>query len=184
MVKFYTYLELFLYDLNKQINLGEFEKYFKKPHQTIKAHLTKFVKLNVLKEEKKEKLRIYNLNLENPLTKEFIIIAEKERLINFLEQKMLFKTLYEELSPYFNESKILLFGSSVNQENFKDIDLLVISKNQELKKSIKKFEQTYSKKIHLIQTRKQDLTKTFIKEIRKKHIILNNHEFFFEVLYE
>ena len=124
------------------------------------------------------------MNLDNPLTKEYLLLCEKERLLDFLENNVLFSRLYTELSDFFNDSKILLFGSSVNQKEYNDIDLLVISKNEQIKSIITKFEQTYSKKIHLIQTEEEYLTKILIQEIRQKHIIFNNHEYFMEMLYK
>lgn len=183
MVRSYTYLEMYLEDLHKQINLGEFEKYFKTPHQTIKKHLKPFVKSKVLIEEKKGRFRFYKLNLENPLTKEYILLCEKERLLNFLENNTLFSRLYEELSHFFHNSSFLIFGSSTTRKTYEDIDVLAISTNKHIKRILNNFEQTYSKKIHLIQTQEKNLTKTFIKEIKKKHIILNNHNYFSKVLY-
>ena len=44
-------------------------------------------------------------------------------------------------------------------------------------KSIKEFENTYNKKIHKIQVDNQnELDSAFIKELYKKHLILNNTE--------
>ena len=184
MVRFYTYLKVYLNDLNKQVSLSEFENYFKKPHQTIKNHLNQFIKAKILTEEKKERFLFYKLNLENPLTKEHLILCEKERLIDFLEKNTLFSRLYQELSQFFKDSKILLFGSSTEKKDYNDIDLLIISENKNIKETIKKFEQIYSKKIHVVQTKENGLTKTLIQEIKQKHIIFNNHEYFMEVLYK
>lgn len=184
MVKNYTYLEIWLKDLNQKYSLSELEKYFKINHQTIKSHLKKFIQEKIIIEEKKEKFLFYILNLKNPLTYEHLIICQKEKLFRFLEKNTLFLLLYKELSPFFEQSKILLFGSSTEKKDYNDIDLLVISKNQKIKQTLNKFQQTYSKKIHLIQTQKKDITKTLINEIKQKHIIFNNHEYFMELLYK
>ena len=40
MVQKYTYLELFLDNFLKQVSLNEFENHFKRPHQTVKRHLS------------------------------------------------------------------------------------------------------------------------------------------------
>lgn len=184
MVNIYTYLEIFLDNLNKSVSLNEFEDYFHKPHQTIKTHLTTFTKPKILTEIKKKRFLYYTLNLENPLSKEYLVLCEKERLLNFLEKNTLFSRLYIELSQYFKDSKILIFGSSTEKKTFSDIDILAISTNKNIKPTIKKFQETYSVQIHLIQTTEKDLTKTFIKEIIPKHIIFNQHEYFLEVLYK
>ena len=183
MVSFYTYLEIYLDDLHKRVSLSEFEKKFKKPHQTIKSHLQELVDAKILLCEKKERFLFFSLNLQNPLTKEFLVMCEKERLFLFL-QKTLFKRLYEFLSEFLNNNKVLIFGSSVKNDKFSDIDLLIISKDEKIKKRINEFSKTYNVKIHCIQTEVKDVTESFKIELKKNHICLNNHEFFVEVLYK
>lgn len=182
MVKKYTYLQMFTDDLQKQISLSEFEEYFNTPHQTVKSHLQYFVDKRILEETKKKRFRFYRLNLDNPLTREHMIICEKERLFEFLERDTLFDRLFEGLSEFFNDSKILVFGSSIVQENYSDIDILAISTDKSLKEFIKRFEQTYQKKIHLVMVAENDLSDTIKAEIRKKHIFLNAHDYFFDLL--
>ncbi len=190
MVRFYTYLEMYLGDLSQSVSLSEFESHFKTPHQTVKKHLEQFTKAKILTEEKKERFLFYRLNLSNPLTKEYLLLCEKERLLAFLEKNTLFSRLYQELSPCFKYSKILLFGSSTEKKEYADIDLIIISKNKgikpiiNIKPIIKKFQETYSVKIHAVQTEEKCLTKTLIQEIKQKHIIFNSHEYFLEVLYK
>ena len=180
MVNFYTYLGLYLDDLKKTVNLNEFEQYFNTPHQTIKRKLHYFVKKGILVENKKGKFLFYTLNLQNMLVWEYLVLCEKERLLLFLEQS-LFKRLYDLLFPFFKESSFLIFGSATDKKKFNDIDLLIISKK---KIDLTQFEETYSVKIHLVQTTEKNLTPTFITEIRKKHIILNNHDYFRRVIYD
>lgn len=184
MVQNYTYLEIFLDDLNKEVNLTEFEKYFTKPHQTIKRKLNELEMENIISAKKGERLLKYKLNLENPLTKEYLIISEKMRLIQFLENQ-LFKTLFEKLNPFFEKNTFIIFGSAVNSSGFSDIDLLILSnkEDKELKSSIKDFENTFSVKIHAIQNDKDNITKTLKVEIMKKHIILNKHDSVFRWIY-
>lgn len=184
MVRFYTYLEVYLGDLNRSVSLSEFESHFKIPHQTIRKHLEPFTKAKILIEEKRERFLFYKLNLDNPLTKEYLLLCEKERLLSFLEKNTLFTRLYQELSQCFADSKILLFGSSAEKKEYADIDLIIISKNKDIKPIIKKFQETYSVKIHAVQTEEKYLTKTLIQEIKQKHIIFNNHEYFMEALYK
>lgn len=183
MVRFYTYFEIYLDDLTKQVSLSEFEDYFKTPHQSVKKHLEQFTDAKILTEEKKARFLFYRLNMENRLTTEYLILCEKERLLNFLGRRTMFLQLYKELSQFFKDSKILIFGSATEKKDFSDIDLLVISNDNKIKPVITKFSQTYSVTIHAVQTTEKNLTKTFINEIRKKHIILNNHDYFMEVLY-
>lgn len=184
MVNFFTYLEIYLDDMTKAVSLNEFATHFDKPHQTVKKHLEEFVTTRVLKQERKGRFLYYKLNLDNPLFKEHIIMCEKERLLLFLKNNPFFFILYKELSAFFKNSSFLLFGSSVTEKNYIDIDVLAISKSKKIKAVLEKLEHTYSKKIHLIQTEKKYMSKTLIKEIKNKHIILNGHESFYEVLYD
>lgn len=183
MVRFYTYLQIFLSDLNRQATLSEFETSFNKPHQTVKSHLNVFVDAGILNEEKQKRLRIYRLNLTNPLTSEYLALCEKERLLNFLEKNILASRIYHEVSQFFSSSNFLLFGSIIDEKNYNDIDILAISKDKHIESALKKFEQTHSKKIHLLQTEKKHLTSAIIEEIKQKHIIFNNHDYFMDVLY-
>jgi predicted nucleotidyltransferase len=182
MVDYYTYVVPFLEDMNKSMSLSEFEKYFNKPHQTLKIHLKKLVDSKILIIDKRERFLFYRINLDNPLTYEYIIICEKERMLKILT-KEIFHRLYLSLTPYFIDSSISIFGSSANNTQFNDIDILVLSKNKAIRDALKKFELIYSIKIHLIQTTENNLTKTFKKELQKKHLFINNHEYFVNLLY-
>lgn len=184
MVRFYTYIEQFLEDLNKQISLSEFERYYKKPHQTLKNHLQKLVEKKILAVEKKTRFTFYKINKRNPLLKEYLTMCERERLFTYLEKNTLIKRLYDLLSSYMNNHKLLIFGSAVAKKEFSDIDLLIISDNKDIRKKINEFVKTYDVKIHVIQTDEKNITETFIEEIRKKHIIFNDFEYFIRLLYK
>lgn len=183
MVRIYTYLEIYLDDLNKKVSLREFEKYFHVPHQTIKGYLASFVQAKILTEEKKTRFLFYGLNAKNPLTKEYLLLCEKERLLNMLEKNQLIARLYQVITPIAKDTKVLLFGSAIKEKTFNDIDILIIGNNDKVKEKLKNFEQTHTVKFHIIQTKEKDLTQTFLIELRKKHLIINNHEYFFTVLY-
>ncbi|MFH1408345.1 MAG: nucleotidyltransferase domain-containing protein [Nanoarchaeota archaeon] len=182
MVKKYTYLKAFLNDPSKQVNLQEFENMFKKPHQTVKRHLQVFVKDDVLTEMRMGKFMFYKLNRENPLHLNYLSICEKELTFTFLKNT-LFKRLHETLSPFFGTSAMLIFGSAAVSKTFNDIDLLVLGDDKKIPATLKDFEKIYAKKIHLVQTKEKDLTPSFKAEIMKKHIILNNHDYFMRILY-
>jgi hypothetical protein len=175
MVRFYTYVEPFLANPRRQVSLSEFETHFKVPHQTIKPQLEKLVKERVIVCEKRGRFLFYELNLNNPLLRDYLVICEKERLFTFLEKNPLMRELHKRIRM----ENALVFGSSVNSKSFNDIDILIIGKGFELKP----FEQTYSVKTHIVATEDENLTEILLKEIKKKHIILTNHEYFVGVLY-
>jgi len=101
-------------------------------------------------------------------------------------KKKIFKRLYELLFVEFEIGNFMIFGSSTKEEKYNDIDILVLTKNKkcsDLEKIITKFEKTYAFKVHLLITDEKNLTNSFKKELLKKHIILNNHDFFVNFLY-
>ncbi|MCK5234749.1 MAG: hypothetical protein KAJ88_02805, partial [Candidatus Aenigmarchaeota archaeon] len=66
MVRNYTYLEIYLDNLDKKVSLSEFEKYFKRPHQTVKNQLKILVKEKILIEDKRTRFLFYEINKDNP----------------------------------------------------------------------------------------------------------------------
>ncbi len=179
MVNKYTYFQIFLDDLTKTVTLAELEKYFGTPHQTVRRHIKPLVESGILTEEKKGRFVTFRVNRENPLVFDYISICEKQRLFEFLK-KPLFSRLYMKLSEHF-DNKIIMFGSAVKGE-YNDIDILAIPGN--VHKVLEDFSATYNKKIHLVNTKESELTETFLKEIRKKHVIFNEHDFFVRLLYD
>jgi len=183
MVNLYTYLEVYLDDLTKKISLNEFERHFKRPHQTIKAHLQELVNKNILLVDKRVRLLFYSLNLSNPLVQEYIVLCEKERFLVFL-QKPLFKQLYMHIANFLNKNKVAIFGSAVDNDKFNDVDMLVISGDKGMSKAINDFTKIYSIKIHVVQTSSKYLTDSFITELKKQHIFLNEHDYFVREIYK
>ena len=182
MVNNHTYLQLFLDDLRKQVSLSEFEKHFKVPHQTIKAHLSQLVKSRILNETKKARFRLYSLNLSNPLLIHHLSICEKERFFEFIKKPTFF-SLYDHIYMH-SQTPMLIFGSSVISDKFRDIDILIIGKNEGLRKALDNYEKIYGDKIHITQAEKNQLSYLIISEIRKKHILISEHDFFLRVLYK
>jgi len=179
MVKKITYskiIGLFLNDYSRMVYLREAADELKKPHQTVRPYIQKLVKKNILSEKKHGKFLEYALNFKNGLVYDYLTIAEKEKTQEFIEDNPLASILYEKLSSFFKDSTFIIFGSSVNGiKKGNDLDLFVTGKN--VKEEIKEFEEVYSKKIHLIHAKTlKGVSLTFIKEIYKKHIILNNTE--------
>ncbi len=179
MVKKVTYsriMGLFLEDYSRRVYLREIADELKKPHQTVKPYIKELVRKNILSEKKHGKFLEYALNFKNKLIYDYLTIAEKEKTQEFIEDNPLASILYEKLSSFFGDNTFIIFGSSVNGiKKGNDLDLFVIGKN--VKDEIKEFEDIYSKKIHLIHAKTlKEVSLTFIKEVYKKHIILNNTE--------
>lgn len=168
---------LYLNDYNKKYYLREMATLLKKPHQTIKPYIETLIKENILIKNQRRNITEFSLNFKNKKIYDYLIISEKEKLIERLEQDSILNILYEKISKFFNKSTFILFGSAVEKiKKDSDVDLLVIGK-QDISKEIENFKEVYSRKIHKIQVENfKKLNLTFIKEIYKNHLILNNTE--------
>ena len=178
----------FIRDYDKKYYLNEFSALLKKPHQTIKPYVEELVKEKILIKNIRKNIVEYSLNFKNKQVYDYIVIAEKERVMEKLKEETILKILYEKLSLYFLNNTFIIFGSSVNKiEKGSDIDLLIIGQ-ENLNNLINEFQNIYNKKVHKIQVK--DLNKlnlSLIKEVYKKHFILNNTEYvvrFFGKQYE
>lgn len=170
-------IQAFLNNYSRRYYLRELAEILEKPHQTIKPYIIEMVKENILLEIKRRKITEYALNFKNKNIYDYLIIAEKEKMLERLNQDIYLKTLFEKLALYFEKDTFIIFGSAV--ENIKkgsDIDLIDIGK-QNIKIALDDFEDIYNKKIHLIKVDNlKNITLSLIKEIYKKHLIFNNAE--------
>jgi predicted nucleotidyltransferase len=167
----------YISNYDRKYYLRELASLLKKPHQTIKPYVEELVKEGILTKDARKNIVEYGLNFKHKGVYDYLVIAEKEKLIEKTEDETILKILYEKLSPYFADNIFLIFGSSVNKiEKRSDIDLLVIVRTN-INKIAHEFEEVYNKKIHKIQIAElKRLTPALTKEIYKKHLILSNTE--------
>lgn len=170
-------VELYLNGYDKRYYLRELASLLEKPHQTVKPYAEALVEEGVLIKNKRKGVTEYNLNFKDRKLYDYLVIAEKERLMERLEQDALMKLLFEKLSPFFGKNMFIIFGSAVDKASKgSDIDLLIAGK-QNITKQIEDFEKVYNKKMHKVQvTSIEKLDLTLVREIYKKHLILNNTE--------
>ncbi|MFH1456206.1 MAG: nucleotidyltransferase domain-containing protein [archaeon] len=160
----------------------------KKPHQSLKPYLVDLIKKKVLIRNRRKNIVEFELNFKNKIIYDYLVMAEKQKTLDFLEKEILLNILFEKLSYYFNKNIFIIFGSAVkNIKTASDIDLLVIGSSN-VKEKIEDFENIYNKKVHLMQIKNlKQMSLIFTKELYKKHLILNNTETiirFFGDLYE
>jgi len=166
----------YLNDYGKTYNLSEISSLLKKPHQSVKPYVEQLIREHVLVKNKRKRMLDYKLNLRENKAYDYLVIAEKEKLLERLEDDTLLKVLFDRTAPSFSKCTFVIFGSFAKGFNAEDIDLLVIGKNN-IKNIVENFEETYNKKIHLIQVKNIDeLNIALAREIYKKHLILNNTE--------
>ena len=185
-------LSLYCSNYLAQYHTREMAKLIKKSHVTLLPHLGTLVTDKILIAKTVGKNRVYSLNLDNILTKNYLIISELFESELYQEQIFLIKKLTTEISKLNLSGSLILFGSYV-KKTFKedsDIDLFYLGglKEAEITK-IKAMEKTYGKTINL----KTAILKNFenglrkkdalIMEILKYHVILHNPDIFINALW-
>lgn len=170
-------IQLYLNNYGKSYYLRELASLLGKPHQTIKPYVEKLVKDKILIKIERKNLIEFKLNFKNPELCDYLVIAEKEKLLDRLKEDTLLRQLFKELSPYFMKNCFVIFGSAVKKlQKGSDIDLLIIGR-KDIEKITKRFENIYNKKIHLAKiSNLNEISLAFLKEIYKKHLIINKTE--------
>lgn len=168
-------LEPFLEQPKEALHLAEISRQLKQPHPTTRQHLNELEKRGILIKSIKGRQTNYKLKLENPLTIDYLSITEKNKLIEKIEKNNILREIHTLIKEKYSGSIAIIFGSTA-EENKKnnDIDILITGKVN--KKDFSILSEKINKKIHIINTDKENVTSTLKEEIRKKHIIINNTE--------
>jgi DNA-binding transcriptional ArsR family regulator len=156
------------------MHLAEISRELKMPHPTARIYLNNLEKEGVVVKQSKGKMTLYKLNYNNPLITDYIVLVEKNRLINKCSKEILLKEIVSFLHNLNN--LIIIFGSaSIDLKNANDIDLIII--NDFEKPSFKEFEKKHDIKFHLINLKRlEDINSSLKEEIKNKHLIINNSE--------
>ena len=135
-----------------QYHTREMAKLTKKSHVTLLPHLRALEKDKILIAKTIGKNKVYALNLDNILAKNYLIISELVESILFQEQVFLIKKITREISKLNLSGTLLLFGSYA-KKSFKedsDIDLFYLGELKEVDMTkIKAIGKTYGKTINL-----------------------------------
>lgn len=175
-----------------QYHTREMAKLLKKSHVTLLPHLNALEKEKILIAKMVGKNKVYSLNLDNILTRNFIIISELVESILHQEQVFLIKKINTEISKLNLSGSFILFGSYA-KKTFKedsDIDLFYLGglKETEITK-IKAIGKTYGKIINFKTATAQNFETglrkkdALIVEILKYHYILQNPDIFINALW-
>ena len=170
----------------------EMAKLTKKSHVTLLPHLKALEKEKILLTKIIGKNKVYSLNLDNILAKNYLIICELVESILYQEQVFLIKKITTEISKHNLSGSLVSFGSYA-KKTFKedsDIDIFYLGELKEAEIiKIKAIGKTYGKTINLKTAtsenfesglRKKD---ALIMEIIKYHIILQNPDQFINALW-
>ena len=177
-------IALYRGNYKRRFYLRQISKLAKLPVKTTQDTLKKLEKNKILKSKTEGKNKYFSLNIDNIQTKSYLLQSEIYITDRLLETYLQFKTF---LKSFNTNIPIIIFGSfskfTANKDS--DIDFLVISD-----KKLSLPTHLLSNKIHQIILSEQSFLKalkeqeTLIKEIEENHIILNNHSFFVNIMWE
>ncbi len=177
-------ISLFRGNYKIRFYLREISKLTKIPLKTCQNVLTFLEKSKILKSKTEGKNKYFSLNLENIKTKSYLLQSEIYQTDEFIEKYFKFKMF---LKSTKTTNSVIVFGSfaKFTADKNSDLDLLILSKN-ELKlpfhllpykpHKINMTEETFLNALK----EQEDL----IKEIEENHIILNNHSFYVNTMWE
>jgi len=185
-------INLFRSNYLASFHVREMAKLTKKSHVTLLPHLKALEEDKILAAKSIGKNKVYSLNFENIITKNYLTISETTETTAFLEQVFLVKKITKEIFSLNLPGTIIIFGSYAKM-TFKeesDIDIFYLGKiNDKEIQEIKKIGKIYGKTINVKNStfnnfesglRKKD---PLIIEVIKNHIILQNPEQFVNILW-
>lgn len=113
-------LGLFSNDYHKAIHIREIARNIQVDAKAVGIHLNRLEKTNVLSSALRGRNKEYQLNLSNPVTMFYIILAEAFASIIHLENNFLVKKLTSEIANKI-EGTIILFGSFARGERYRSL---------------------------------------------------------------
>lgn len=177
-------LALFLGDYSRQLYLREISQKAKIPLKTTQTLLAKLENGKILKSAISGKNKYFRLNLDNIQTKSILLQAEISQTTRFLEKYSPIKTFLKSLRT---NDALVVFGSFArfSADKDSDLDLLIMQKGkQEIPFHLMPY------KVHKVELTEESFLKslekqeTLIKEIQESHIILNNHSFYINTMWD
>lgn len=188
-------ISLYCDDYKKGIHIREIARQLGKNHRTVILALQELEKKAVMRAKTEGRNKIYTLNLDNFVTREYIRSAEIAKTITLLEKHFLLKKFAQEILSDAGSVPLVLFGSYAKGTETKesDIDLLVFTDHYQYKadfeKRIQDFSKRYKKRIQVQKGNRDDFEKglwardPLILEIVQNHVVLNNYSHFIGMLW-
>jgi len=183
-------LALFRTDYETAIHVREIARNIQTDTKTVGIHLNRLENINVLKSTIRGRNKEYQLNLDNPVTKYYVILAETYTTITYLEGNYLIKKLTGEILNRI-DGTVILYGSYAKGEATEDsdIDLLVITDKKIDRKAISETGKIMAKEINIKETNSvlfQEGVKEndpLISEVIKNYIVLEKIDSFVKAMW-
>lgn len=183
-------LTLFTTDYHKTIHLREIARNIQTDTKAVGIHLNRLENNNILQSTTKGRNKEYHLNLNNPVTKHYLILAETLTTIIHLENNYIIKKITGEISDKI-DGTIILFGSYAKGEATEesDIDLLIVSEKNTDTEAVNETGKLIGKDIN-IKTTDNKLFQNglkendpLIKEIIQNHVVLKGADSLVEIMW-
>jgi predicted nucleotidyltransferase len=177
-------ISLFLGDYSKKYYLREISKKTGMPLKTTQAALLKLEKMRILKPEISGKNKYFYLNLDNIETKSLILQAEILRTADFIKKYPVFNSFLKEIKHL--SEPIIIFGSfaRLDADRTSDVDIIVVSDGK-----VELPSHALPNRLHRIEFSEKDFVRAFvagetmIEKVRESHVIINNHSFFVNLMW-
>jgi predicted nucleotidyltransferase len=140
---------------------------------------------------KKGNIRLCSLNLEDSITKNYLILAERQQSELFLSRHPELSVLRKELPA--GDYSCILFGSRAEEKERKksDMDICIINKDGSKNVNFSKYELVFKTDINPIYLARMEFRQmlrekshNLSREIIQKHIILYGEEYFWNIVFK
>ena len=160
------------------MHLAAFSKELQEPHPTVRLWLGELEEEGILIKEARGRLSFYRLNLNHPMLIDYLVLAEKARLIEMCTSSLILSEAVSQFHSVIEWNMCVIFGSGVASiEKAKDVDVLAIG--SDISKEIKSFERKIGKSLHVISLPNLSGVSAALKsEIEKKHFCITGTEQF------
>lgn len=175
-------------NIEESFTMHQLSKLLHIPYATFYRTINKMNNLLIINIVGKSKT--VQLNVQNVVTKNYLVIASQEERDEFLKKHHLLKKISDEL-PEGNYA-VILFGSYAKgtQTQKSDIDIIVINKTGEKSLSFSRYETLFKITINPlyftpkeVSTMLKQSEENVMKQALRNHIILYNPELFWNIAY-
>lgn len=183
-------LLLYASDYKKSLHLREIARETKVDVKAVQLQLKRLEKINVLSSIVKGRNKEYRLNLNNLMTKYYMMLAETFASIVYLRKNFLIKKIISEVGNYV-EGAILLFGSFAKGQITKksDIDLFFIAEKKLDRSVVSEAGNLVGREISVKSASRRQFLKgledgdPLIREVVSNHIVLKGVDDFCEIMW-
>lgn len=174
----------------KSIHVREIARETDVDVKSVQIQLKKLERINVLSSILRGRNKEYALNLNNVITKYYLIMAESFISVIYLKKHFLIKKILDEMNPKIDES-LVLFGSFVKGGHTKesDVDLFVIGEEKIDKKIALETSDLVGRDINMKFSSKAQFLSglknkdPLVSEVVSNHVLLKGIDQFCEIMW-